>query len=832
MRWFVILFLLLDGLAGWFLYQVMLAKEEQQLQRHISLLSTAYNAVVNSYRLATQTLYEEIIHRPTVMDLIRAGANSEGEAKDLARGRLYRLLYPTYDRLTQHNLRQFHFHLPNGDSYLRFHRPERYGDNLLAVRPSLRIITQQHKPVFGFEAGRVYSGFRYLYPIMDGDQYLGSVETSLSFQAIEKELVRVSGDNLFSLILRKDVLLDTVFDSEKSVYLPTQLNPDYIYEDLGVRELGLPTPLNPLIKILNEQLRTKSQLAGQMRSNEYFAHTIQYDGAQYAITFMPILDVSQQQAGYLISYSKDSLLSTFSQEFYAQFTATSLMLLLLVGAMWRSEKARHALHESQVTLKGIFNNAPIGISLLNPQGYYLKANTLFLKMFGYTWNELKKKRCLEINHSNYLEISEKMMQEILSGKRDQWNLDKRFIRKDGSIFWGNHWLAALKDEQGHCVALICIVSDLTARKKAEESLRKLSRAVEQSHNTIVITNLEGTIEFVNPAFTYYSGYSAEEAIGQNPKILKSGNQDSFFYERLWETLLRGDTWHGEFLNKRKDHSFYWEAATISPIKDEEGITTHYVAIKEDITLRKVAELELQQTNQQLQRVNQEKNEFLGIAAHDLKNPLSAIKGLAEEIGQDYDQMTREEVIEDANKIHIASQRMFMLITNLLDINAIESEKVNIHAQVCDISSIIEVTLADYQDRAAHKQMRLEFLHEILQYKIWADPEVMRQVLDNLVSNAIKYSPPGALITTRLYADDHHAYCAITDQGPGFSIEDQAKLFGKFSRLSAQPTGNEHSTGLGLFIVKKLVEAMDGKVWCESVPQQGSTFILQFSLLSD
>ncbi len=241
--------------------------------------------------------------------------------------------------------------------------------------------------------------------------------------------------------------------------------------------------------------------------------------------------------------------------------------------------------------------------------------------------------------------------------------------------------------------------------------------------------------------------------------------------------------------------------------------------------------DLAHKNQQLVRLNQEKNEFLGIAAHDLKNPLSAIRGFSEEISESYDEMPREEVIEYADDIRRAAQKMFQLITNLLDVNAIESGKLNVDLANVNVLPIMESLYQNYARRAHAKNIQSRFeIDDSLDYIAYVDENTVHQILDNMISNAVKYSPANTEFILRLKREGNDwVRCEIQDQGPGLSPEDQAKLFGKFTRLTPQPTGDEHSTGLGLFIVKKLVDALQGKVWCESELGEGSTFIVTFPI---
>jgi PAS domain S-box-containing protein len=188
-------------------------------------------------------------------------------------------------------------------------------------------------------------------------------------------------------------------------------------------------------------------------------------------------------------------------------------------------------------------------------------------------------------------------QEVVSQVR-QDGFCPSFLQKIGAATLEIR-MSSIKDQDDSFVGFLLLANDATESTRVNEQLRKLSRAVEQSHSTIVITDLEGNIEFVNPAFTGRTGYSREEALGQNPRILKSGHHKPAFYQGMWKTLMAGRVWRGEMRNKRKDGTLYWEFATISPVKDESGKTTHFVAVKEDITARKETEQALEESQAQL-----------------------------------------------------------------------------------------------------------------------------------------------------------------------------------------------------------------------------------------
>ncbi len=228
--------------------------------------------------------------------------------------------------------------------------------------------------------------------------------------------------------------------------------------------------------------------------------------------------------------------------------------------------------------------------------------------------------------------------------------------------------------------------------------------------------------------------------------------------------------------------------------------------------------QLAERNRELQN----KNELLSIIVHDLKNPLSVIQGYSEMIIK-FDKLSPVKLKEFADQIFKNCQQMFDLIKKILEINAIESGKMNLLLKKIDIMPLLQFLVSHYKKIAEDKGIILHFQSVETEYHAIVDETLIRQVYDNLISNAIKYSPHGKSI----YICLKQRYCEIQDEGPGLSESDQKKLFTPFSRLTPKPTGGEHSTGLGLFIVKKLVESMNGKVWCESTLGQGTTFFVEF-----
>jgi signal transduction histidine kinase len=236
---------------------------------------------------------------------------------------------------------------------------------------------------------------------------------------------------------------------------------------------------------------------------------------------------------------------------------------------------------------------------------------------------------------------------------------------------------------------------------------------------------------------------------------------------------------------------------------------------------------IEDKNQRLVNLDQEKNEFLGVVVHDLKNPLSGIQAFSEEIKTNYDGLSKEEVIEFAELMSDSSSRMFALISNLLDVSAIESGKINLNIEPLNLLPIVQSVVQTYQTPASIKKITIHFNAPSQTYLVDIDKNAVVQILDNLISNAVKYSPWKKSIYVSIQIEDSMVCCIVKDEGPGLTQTDQQKLFGKFSRLTNKPTNGEHSTGLGLFIVKKLVDAMNANISCESEQGQGTTFTVYF-----
>lgn len=251
-----------------------------------------------------------------------------------------------------------------------------------------------------------------------------------------------------------------------------------------------------------------------------------------------------------------------------------------------SLRAEQTLRESESKFRGVFNNSPLGIAILNPDASIRETNSALQRITGFSNEEICGMGWKTRTHPDDLEESRAYLEKIIKGETDCYQLEKRYFIKNDDVIWVALTVSAVRDKSDTILYLIAIIEDITERRAAGNELVKLRESVEQCPVSIVITDINGNIEYVNPFFSTITGYSRDEAIGQNPRILKSGAQSKEFYSEMWKTLISGNTWRGEFLNSKKDKTPFWEESIISPIKDQKGKITNFVAIKQDITSRK------------------------------------------------------------------------------------------------------------------------------------------------------------------------------------------------------------------------------------------------------
>ncbi|WP_161636238.1 PAS domain S-box protein [Saccharicrinis fermentans] len=437
-------------------------------------------------------------------------------------------------------------------------------------------------------------------------------------------------------------------------------------------------------------------------------------------------------------------------------------------------------------------------------------------------------------HPDDIEKTDHLYKEMYSGKTDSYKQELRLKHKKGHYIWVyDQGTVIARDEKGFPKRIIGTTQNIDQRKKAELDRLKLSKAVEQSQVVVEITDKHGIIEYVNPAFENLTGYSPEEVIGKNPKILNAKISPKKIYKDLWQTILKGETWEGELCNQTKDGRVFWETAIISPIKNENGKIINFIAVKEDITEKREFVEKLKLAKTEAEEANNAKSEFLANMSHEIRTPMNAVIGFTDILYRQIKSPTQRQYL---NSIKVSGKNLLSIINDILDLSKIESGKMKIESSIVDLSQLLSELKATFQRQAIEKG--LDFYVEIdknVCSTISSDEIRIKQILFNLLSNAIKFTEQGHIsvkVKSDIIIDGKdqseglsNIQFIVEDTGIGVKEEMQKKIFESFIQQDGQDSKKYGGTGLGLTISKKLAHMLGGDISLKSISNQGSTFTL-------
>ena len=483
-------------------------------------------------------------------------------------------------------------------------------------------------------------------------------------------------------------------------------------------------------------------------------------------------------------------------------------------------KAEEALHATEARFQSLVEQSLVGIYLMQ-DGIFSYVNPKFARIFGYQQNELIDSKTIfdlvaESDRDKVTEGYANLLEESAQSLHFCFQGVRKYAK---SIELEAH---GAKTELNGKPAIIGTLLDITERKRAEEELRKLWRAVEQSPVSVVITDTMGNIEYVNPKFTAVTGYDEQEVLGKNPRILQSGTMNPDDYRKMWETITAGKEWHGEYHNKKKNGELFWESASISAIKNAAGQVTHYVGVKEDITERKKSIEQLRQA-QKMEAIGQ----LAGGIAHDFNNLLTIINGYSTLLLRSLDKDSPQH--KEAEQILRAGERAADLTRQLLSFSRkqiLAPKVLDINKQVKNIEKMLCRLIGE------HIMLVTDLDEDVGLIKI--DPGQVEQIIMNLVVNARDASEEGARIvieTANTELDDEFAathpgsvpgsyiMLSVSDDGMGMTEDIKRRLFEPFFTTKELGRG----TGLGLATVYGIVKQSGGYIDITSEPDQGTTF---------
>lgn len=486
------------------------------------------------------------------------------------------------------------------------------------------------------------------------------------------------------------------------------------------------------------------------------------------------------------------------------------------------KRAEEAMRESEEKYRAVFETAADIIYVISADGRMEAISPSVEAITGYRVDEWVNRNMAELLpmmlHPDDLTMMERSFAQSMQGKPDK--VEIRINRKDGTqAVTENQGWPLMKD--GKVVKVIGIARDITLRRKQEEELKILGDAIRESGESVVITDGSGVIEYVNPAVERVTGYKPEEMIGGDPSLLKSGKHPPEFYGEMWKTIKSGSVWKGMMINRKKNGELYHEEMTISPIMDRSGVAVHFVAIKRDVTARIHAEEEILRAMELAQEANRLKEKFLSIAAHDLRMPFNSILGFMRILKDDIINPLTAEQADLAGRAIRGADSLLKMIDEILDIGAPQPGKLEMSKDIFRADEMAKSAIDELAHVAASKKITVRNM-VTSGIRLHTDQRLMRIVLRNLLSNALKFTPAGGSVEI-FSPEGGSAAISMRDTGVGMEPDKLPWIFSHESKTSTIGTAGEKGSGLGLPFCNDIVIFLGGHITVESTPGKGSVF---------
>ena len=524
-------------------------------------------------------------------------------------------------------------------------------------------------------------------------------------------------------------------------------------------------------------------------------------------------------------FSDDISIIQHNSSYYFNIIFIFVGLLLIISLFtvylkYQVNKKTKHLIESERRFSSLAENTSSAIVIYKNE-YFVYANKAAEKLTGYSENEFKKLKFWEIVHPDFKDLVKQRGIERQNGVQVPNRYEFKIINKEGNDIWIDFTAGSI-NWKGESAA-IGTAFDITLRKLGEDEIRKLYRGIEQSPASIIITDINGNIEYVNSMVINITGYQLDEIIGKNPRIFSSGEKSKAEYKVLWDTLLSGKVWYGELHNKKKNGELYWESASISPIMNDNGEITNFIGIKENITDRKQMISELIEAKDKAEEMNRAKSSFFSNMSHELRTPLIGILGFSDLLKIE---LENSNLYHMADTINVSGNRLLNTLNLILQISKIDSSKFEIKFEDFNIGEIINEVANLWKASADKKRLNLTIESPVELLNIKSDKQLIYEILNNLISNAIKYTENGE-IKVRFFQTDADGNSWITiqviDTGIGISEENLKIIFQEFRQASEGYSRSFEGAGLGLTISKRLTEALGGSISVESKLGVGTMF---------
>ena len=492
--------------------------------------------------------------------------------------------------------------------------------------------------------------------------------------------------------------------------------------------------------------------------------------------------------------------------------------------------------EGEVYFKRAFAHAAIGLAVVDLEGHFTYTNAAYSKITGYTARELKKVNIGALMRPEDAEVNAVLRKRLLDGEIPGYVLEKRYIRKDGSLIWVKSSVSAAYDRDGKLVRIVGLTEDIDERHRAEEALRKSEsrfRFMAESMPPKVFTATpKGAISYLSPQWTLYTGLKLKDMNYENwTQTVHPDDREANM--KAWQRSVHtGEPFYFEHRLRRADGMYRWHVSRAYAMQNDYGDVIEWIGSDTDIEeLREGRNLQsrlriIAKQREQLISTNRLKDDFILLASHQLRTPATGVKQYIGMLLQGYSDAVTEDQEELLKRAYESNEQQLRIVNDLLRVARVDAGRVSLTKSSCELVDFIRSIVAEQCNVFYHRQQSVVFApsHKTLVTSI--DTDLMRVVLENLLDNASKYSPAGKTTTVGLLKDSDALVVQVKDDGIGIRKKDQRQLFQKFSRFASPPSETDSGTGLGLYWAKKIVELHGGTLEVASRVRQGSTFSIR------
>lgn len=490
-------------------------------------------------------------------------------------------------------------------------------------------------------------------------------------------------------------------------------------------------------------------------------------------------------------------------------------------------KVNIVLSQQEQKLRAIFNAFNVGISITNPEGKYIMFNDWWLEHLGYSRNEMSQMSFLDITYPEDTDISSIRFGKLIKKEISQYRTEKRFVRKNKSLFWGDLSVSAIYDCKGDITHVIGIISDITQLKEARESLLKSEAALLEAQKIGNTAHWEfdlitGQFFWSEQAFQIFDLKPEDFVVTyKNVMQLLHPNDREIFEQAHQDCIYKKIPINMEYQITTSINNTKYLLERAQTIYDENDTPIQTIGTITDITAQKFAELKIAKQNEDLKNLNATKDKFFSIMSHDLKNAFTSILGLSELMAKDYEKLSKDERIEFVRLINQTSKNTFSLLENLLHWARSQNGNIPFSPQKLNLSLVVDECCEVLKNQALIKNIELKN-NVPPNIFIQADIEMLKTTIRNIASNAIKFTQNNGAVIINANISNNHVEVSVIDNGTGMDDKTKNSLFNLAETKSKKGTSGEMGTGLGLILCKEFVLKHGGSIKVESQINKGTT----------